>query len=77
MAKTLSKESIYLEKEDHREIKKYLIDTNRSLKWLAGKLEISYSYLHLLLGGYRPIPKEILEKLVDRGIKIKIQKEGK
>ena len=73
MAKIVSKNFIYLDKEDKREVKKYLLDTNHSLKWLAQKLGISYSYLHLLLGGYRPIPKELSRKLEDIGIDIRIR----
>lgn len=69
--KVVETKKYYLDIEDKKKVKKWLIDNEMTLVGLADKLEISLSYVGLLMNGQRPINEKIFTKLNDMGLNLK------
>ena len=61
--KTIIKTYLYFDEDERKRFKKWLIDKNLSLGIVADKLEVSSSYLWLVINGQREVTKKLKESL--------------
>lgn len=63
-----TKNIYYLDEEDKKKIKTYLIENDLKHSDLCLKLGISYTYLSLMLNGVRPVSDKVKTFLIEEGI---------
>lgn len=64
--KTINKTIKRCEKEDKRHFKGFLLQNDLDFEDAAAVLEISVSYLHMILDGSRVLTPELEEKIQDK-----------
>lgn len=67
---TVKNTNIVLEEEDKKRLLKWLIDKNMSQAALARSLNISKTYLNLVLNGKRQVSYKIIKSLEELGYKV-------
>lgn len=67
---TVKNTNIVLEEEDKKRLLKWLIDKNMSQAALARSLNISKTYLNLVLNGKRQVSYKIIKSLEELGYNV-------